>query len=152
MSATLELLAPPPAPRPHQLQAPQAPWLTIELLVRLAVSAFFLLQNPSQSRLATVTLGAVLHLLEASGLGLALLLAVKSLVLSCFGAPLGPAGGGRARLLQGVAGLEGWLAAGCPVPAAPERANPLQSAAVLLQALVFSLAPRWTVDGLPPIA
>ena len=124
--------APPPAPAPQVAAAPRQ-WLSLGLLLRLAVSTFFMLQRPSRARVYSISLAVALHVLEVSGLGLVLLAGLKSLVV----------GGVHSHCLAEQAqALESWVARGCPVPAPGPQRGIVSESMCVAQAFVFSLAPR----------
>jgi hypothetical protein len=82
---TLERLVPRPDATPAGVRAPApAPvparnWFSFGLLLRLFASTFFMMQNPSRMRVYSISLAVFLHLLEMTGLGLALLSMVHTI-------------------------------------------------------------------------
>lgn len=125
----------PEAPPQPAVAAPAVPrqWLSLGLLLRLLASTFFMLQRPSRARVYSISAAVLLHVLEVSGLGLLLLSAVK-------GALLG--GGVPNGLAEQALVLEAWVGRGCPVPPPGAQRGLLWEGLCVLQALVFSLAPR----------
>ena len=124
--------APPPAPVPPVAAAPRQ-WLTLGLLLRVAVTAFSMLPRPGLGRVYFMFFAFVMHLLEFSGLGVMLLARLMSLARG---------GGGSEGAAEEAQAWEGWFARGCPVPAPGPEKSLVSDAVCILHAFVFSLAPR----------
>ena len=144
---------------PHPPAAPNAPnaaapnnnhqhhhhhWLSLGLLMRVAVSMFLMLQRPSRTRILSVSLLVTAHLVEVSGLRATLLGLLKSVIAGRFE---------RSQVLDLALNVEAWVQSGCAVPqAAPLTAateggaidsfNPFVEVLYTMQAFFFSLAPR----------
>lgn len=131
-------------PRPAAAAPPAANWLSLGLVLRVCVSLFFMMQNPSNARILSLSLALTLHVLEVTGLGYMLLGACKAALTALLG---------RTPLLDSMTHLEAWITAGCAVPPTVPEEPPglIREVLYFFQGLLFSLVPQWTADGLGPI-